>query len=67
MSGDLQMGGNNITGLNDPETDDEPVTNNYADSHCDTKTTDTYLTDHGFTMKGDVNMDGNRVKNIPTP
>ncbi len=56
MTGDLVMGGNNITGLPTPTTNDEPATKGYADS--------TFVDAAGDAMTGELAMGNNKITGV---
>ena len=55
-----------ITNLPNPTINNKPVTKGYADIHY-SGGGGGGLSDSGFTMQGDINMDGYKIINIPNP
>ena len=58
MRGDVNMDSHKITNLLNPTTNGEPVTKGYADTNY------RGLTSHGFTMKGNISMGGDKITNL---
>ena len=59
MQGNINMNGNKINNLSDPQTNTEPVTKQYGDR--------TYLTDTGFVMNDYIGMNNHMITNLGTP
>lgn len=61
MTGNLQMGGNRITGVADPVGTQDAATKNYVDTEDDLR-----VLKAGDTMTGELEMGGNLVSGLPT-
>lgn len=66
MTGNLNMGGNTVTGLKDPVAATDAVTLDYFNKNKEAGG-GVYLEIAGGTMGGNINMSGNKIVNLPTP
>lgn len=66
MTGNLNMGGNTVTGLKDPVAATDAVTLDYFNRNKESGG-GVYLELSGGTMGGNINMSGNKIVNLPSP
>lgn len=66
MTGNLNMGGNTVTGLKDPVSASDAVTLDYFNKNKEGGG-GVYLELAGGTMGGNINMSGNKITNLPSP
>lgn len=72
MKGVINMGGNRITNLGEPQDDNDAITRKYAEevkkiADKAKETADAAMPKAGGDMRGDINMNGNRVADLAEP
>jgi hypothetical protein len=62
MTGDIEMGGNEVRGLGAPSTDGSAVSKKWVTDHVSGSSINT----SGFTMAGGIDMGGHKIIGIPS-